>query len=128
VIKSGTYPTLVETGYDSRLISGGVPSMRKTALVGAILLLATAAAAQTGAGWKTLFNGKDLSNWSVTGNADWKVTDGVIEATKARGFLLTKESYTDFEFRADVWTTPDSNGGLLFRITKPDDPGDLKRD
>ena len=97
--------------------------MRRTALVGAILLLATAATAQTGAGWKTLFNGKDLNNWSVTGNADWKVTDGVIEATKARGFLLTKESYTDFEFRADVWTTPDSNGGLLFRITKPDDPG-----
>jgi len=61
--------------------------------------------------------------WNVTGNADWRVADGVIEATKARGFLLTKESYTDFELRADVWTTPDSNGGVLFRITKPDDPG-----
>lgn len=81
------------------------------------------ALAQTGTGWKDLFNGKDLSNWNVTGNADWQVKDGVIEATKARGFLVTKESYTDFELRADVWTTPDSNGGILFRITKPDDPG-----
>ena len=98
--------------------------MRRTAgLIALIVAVATGAAAQTGAGWKKLFNGKDLSNWNVTGNADWRVADGIIEATKARGFLLTKESYTDFELRADVWTTPDSNGGVLFRITKPDDPG-----
>ena len=97
--------------------------MRKTLLILFLLVVAVAASAQTGAGWKTLFNGKDLSNWNVTGNADWTVKDGVIEATKARGFLVTKESYTDFELRADVWTTPESNGGLLFRITKPDDPG-----
>jgi len=96
---------------------------RKASLIVAIWLTAVAASAQTGAGFKNLFNGKDLSNWNVTGNADWQVKDGVIEATKARGFLVTKESYTDFELRADVWTTPDSNGGLLFRITKPEDPG-----
>jgi hypothetical protein len=40
-----------------------------------------AATAQSG-GWTKLFNGKDLSNWNVTRNADWRVTDGVIEATK----------------------------------------------
>ena len=98
--------------------------MRRTAALLALLVAAGAgAAAQTGGGFTTLFNGKDLSNWNVTGNADWRVADGIIEATKARGFLLTKESYTDFELRADVWTTPDSNGGVLFRITKPDDPG-----
>ena len=81
------------------------------------------ASGQTAGTWKNLFNGKDLSNWNVTGNADWRVTDGVIEATRARGFLVTKESYTDFEMHADVWVTADSNGGILFRITKPDDPG-----
>src|SRR5436853_6333340 len=97
--------------------------MRKTISIALLVLAAAAGSAQTGAGWKSLFNGKDLGNWNLTGNADWQVKDGVIEATKARGFLVTKESYTDFEFRADVWTTPDSNGGLLFRITKPEDPG-----
>src|SRR5689334_14684380 len=103
--------------------------MRTTAFLIALVIASAAgirhvpaAAAQSG-GWTKLFNGKDLSNWNVTGNADWQVKDGVIEATKARGFLVTKESYTDFELRADVWTTPDSNGGLLFRITKPEDPG-----
>jgi 3-keto-disaccharide hydrolase len=96
---------------------------RKFMAIVLLVLAAAAASAQTGAGWKSLFNGKDLSNWNVTGNADWQVKDGVIEATKARGFLVTRESYGDFELRADVWTTPDSNGGLLFRITKPEDPG-----
>jgi hypothetical protein len=104
--------------------------MRTTALAIALVLAGIAglshvpaAAAQANGGWTTLFNGKDLSNWNVTGNADWRVADGVIEATKARGFLVSKQSYTDFELRADVWTTPDSNGGVLFRITKPEDPG-----
>jgi len=57
------------------------------------------------------------------GNADWRVGDGVIEATKARGFLVSKQSYGDFELRGDIWVTADSNGGFLFRITKPEDPG-----
>jgi hypothetical protein len=103
--------------------------MRTTVVVIALVVAAIVgishapASAQTAAGWTNLFNGKDLSNWNVTGNADWRVTDGVIEASKARGFLVSKQSYGDFEMRADVWTTPDSNGGLLFRITKPEDPG-----
>src|SRR5258705_3924128 len=81
------------------------------------------AAAQTGGGWIILFNGKDLNNWNKTGNANWRVVDGVIEADMPRGFLVTRESYDDFEMHADIWVTADSNGGVLFRITKPDDPG-----
>jgi 3-keto-disaccharide hydrolase len=103
--------------------------MRTTVVVIALAFAAVSGiglvsiSAQTAGNWTNLFNGRDLSNWNVTGNADWRVTDGVIEASRARGFLVTKESYTDFEMRADVWVTADSNGGLLFRITKPEDPG-----
>jgi len=70
-----------------------------------------------------LFNGKNLDNWEKTGNANWRVVDGIIEADMPRGFLLTKESYGDFDLRAEIWVTPDSNGGVLFRITNPKDPG-----
>jgi len=73
-------------------------------------------------GWVSLI-GKDLSNWDVTGTADWKIGGGIIEATKARGFLLTKQSYTDFDLRGEVYALADSNGGFLFRITNPKDPG-----
>jgi 3-keto-disaccharide hydrolase len=104
--------------------------MRTTAIVIALFLVGAGAitgvagvAAQRAAGWTTLFNGKNLDNWEKTGNANWRVVDGVIEADMPRGFLLTKESYGDFDLRAEIWVTPDSNGGVLFRITKPEDPG-----
>jgi hypothetical protein len=104
--------------------------MRTTAVVIALFLVGVAgvtrppfAAAQRDAGWTTLFNGKNLDNWTKTGNANWRVVNGIIEADMPRGFLVSKESYGDFELRADVWTTPDSNAGVLFRITKPEDPG-----
>src|SRR6266571_6619078 len=104
--------------------------MRTTAIVIALFLVGSGAitgvhgvAAQTVAGWTTLFNGKNLDNWQKTGNANWRVVDGIIEADMPRGFLLTKESYGDFDLRADIWVTADSNGGVLFRITNPKDPG-----
>ena len=87
----------------------------------AFVLLVSSATAQSN-GWVSLI-GTDLSNWNVTGNADWKIGNGIIEATKARGFLLTKDSYTDFDLRGEVWALADSNGGFLFRITDPKDPG-----
>ena len=100
--------------------------MRTTAIVIALFLVGSGAitgvhgvAAQTVAGWTTLFNGKNLDNWQKTGNANWRVVDGVIEADMPRGFLLTKESYGDFDLRAEIWVTFDSNGGVLFRITRP---------
>src|SRR5258706_2233956 len=101
--------------------------MRTTVVVLALTIAAIVGitympvAAQAGAGWITLFNGKDLNNWNKTGNANWRVVDGVIEADMPRGFLVTRESYDDFEMHADIWVTADSNGGVLFRITKPDD-------
>src|SRR4029434_8453686 len=126
--KSAVCVTFRESGIIPDLTVKGV-LMRTTAFVIALVVAGDAglshvpaAAAQSG-GWTKLFNGKDLSNWNVTGNADWRVTDGVIEATKARGFLVSKQSYGDFELRGDIWATADSNGGFLFRITKPKDPG-----
>src|ERR1700704_6424360 len=113
----------------------GVIAMRTTTVVFALFLVVAGAitavpgvAAQTGAGWTTLFNGKNLDNWEKTGNANWRVVDGIIEADMPRGFLLTKESYTDFDLRAEIWVTADSNGGVLFRITNTTDPGIKNRE
>jgi len=104
--------------------------MRATAVIVALFVVGLAgvtrvpaASAQKGGGWTKLFNGKNLDNWTKTGNANWRVVNGVIEADMPRGFLLSKDSYADFDLRADIWVTPDSNGGVLFRITKPEDPG-----
>jgi hypothetical protein len=103
--------------------------MRKLAVVVALLLIGAPgasrvpAAAQGGEGWTTLFDGKTFNQWTMTGNANWRLKDGMAEADMPRGYLVSRASYTDFEFRADVWVTPSSNAGVLFRITDPRDPG-----
>ena len=104
--------------------------MRISSVVMALVLVGTigvsrapAALGQTGAGWVTLFDGKNFNNWTMTGNANWHITDGIAEADVARGFLVSRQSYGDFELRADVWARPESNGGILFRITDARDPG-----
>jgi hypothetical protein len=84
---------------------------------------ATAAPGQAEGAWVTLFDGKSFSNWTMTGNANWRIAYGMIEADRPRGFLVSRQSYGDFELRADVFTLPESNGGILFRITDVRDPG-----
>jgi hypothetical protein len=84
---------------------------------------AYAALGQTGAGWVTLFDGKNLDQWVTTGNANWRLVDGLVEADMPRGYLVSKQSYGDFELRVDVWVTPASNAGVMLRITDPEDPG-----
>jgi Domain of Unknown Function (DUF1080) len=104
--------------------------MRTSRVVMALFLVGAAAVAgvpaapaQTGTGWVTLFDGKNLDNWVKTGNANWRLADGVVEADMPRGYLVSKESYGDFELRGEVWTAPESNAGFMFRITDPKDPG-----
>jgi hypothetical protein len=36
---------------------------------------------------------------------------------------VSRQSYGDFELRAETWVRPESNAGILFRITDPRDPG-----
>lgn len=104
--------------------------MRLSAVLLALVLVGsagfnhtTAAAGQAGGGWVTLFDGKSLDQWVTTGNANWRVTDEVVEADMPRGYLVSRASYVDFELRAEVWVRPESNAGIMFRITDVKDPG-----
>jgi hypothetical protein len=68
----------------------------------AIVCLACLAAA----GLRPLFNGKDLSSFTTTGSAKWRVEDGVIIGgqdgdPKRSGMLVTKEQFKDFELELD---------------------------
>jgi Domain of Unknown Function (DUF1080) len=46
------------------------------------------ASAQADAGWVTLFDGKNLDNWTQIGDANWRIVDGAVEADKGNGFLV----------------------------------------
>jgi hypothetical protein len=78
------------------------------------------AAGQADAGWVTLFDGKNLDNWSAIGDANWRIADGVVEADKGNGFLVSKTAYTDYQIRAEFWVDSDANSGIFIRATDPD--------
>ena len=47
---------------------------------------------QADAGWITLFDGSNLDNWNPIGNANWTLVDGVVQADKGSGHLVSKNS------------------------------------
>lgn len=72
------------------------------------------------AGFCPLFNGKDLSGWTVdSGAADsWEVKDGALivrGAPEDVGWLMTTRSYADFVLRLEYKYDAGANSGITFR-------------
>ncbi len=73
-----------------------------------------AAAPSEDEGWISLFNGEDLTGWKISDNGLFKVEDGKIVVSGPRAHLFTEQEFTNFEFSAEVMTTPGSNSGIYF--------------
>ena len=82
---------------------------------------------QGDAGWVTLLDGsnpKTLDNWNRIGDANWRAEDGAIVADKGKGgHLVSKNSYKDFQIRAEFWADHTTNSGIFIRISDPKDVG-----
>ena len=78
------------------------------------------AAGQADAGWVTLLDGTNLDNWNQIGDANWRIADGAAQADKGNGFLVSKNTYGDFQIRAEFWVDDDANSGIFIRCTDPD--------
>jgi len=78
---------------------------------------------QSDAGWVTLLDGsnpKTLDNWNRVGDANWRAEGGAVVADKGKGgHLLSKNSYKDFQIRAEFWADHTTNSGIFIRITDP---------
>ena len=91
----------------------------------AVALMVVGCAHRSGsdAGWITLLDGSpaSLNNWTRVGDANWRSEDGVIVADKAKGssFLLSKDSYRDYQIRAEFWADHTTNSGIFMRISDP---------
>jgi hypothetical protein len=75
-------------------------------------------------GWITLIDGpKGLENWDQVGSANWAVVDGVVQADKRlgkdAGFLVSKNTYKDFQIRVEFWVSDDANSGIFMRCQDP---------
>jgi hypothetical protein len=78
---------------------------------------------QSDAGWVTLFDGSNLDNWTAVGKANWRIEDKLLQADKGSGHLVSKNSYSDFQLRAEFWVDADANSGIFIRCTDPQKPG-----
>lgn len=69
----------------------------------------------------SLFNGKDLSGWTIYGTELWYVEDGLLICEsgpdKEYGYLGTDKQYKDFELTLEFKQGADGNSGVFFRST-----------
>lgn len=67
-------------------------------------------------GFSPLFNGRDLDGWTPLGDPNWTVEGGVLSADKgAMSFLVSRDSFRDFDLRAELWVSDDANSGIFIR-------------
>jgi Domain of Unknown Function (DUF1080) len=71
-------------------------------------------------GWISLFDGKTLKNWKVGKNASTFSADSgmiIVNGPTAHLFYVgdvNQHNFKNFEFKAQVMTTPGSNSGIYF--------------
>jgi 3-keto-disaccharide hydrolase len=98
-------------------------AMKKTlAFLSVSLLLTTAAMAADEAGFVSLFNGQDTSNWHLRrkdGHNSWTVAEGVLKNTVNPGEhgtdLVTDKKFWNFTVRYEFQVPDNSNSGFYLR-------------
>ena len=92
----------------------------------------TLTAAEAAAGWTLLFDGKTLDAWRGYGretlpDAGWEIKDGTLRTVaKVKGSeLITRKTFTDFEFSWEWRVAPGGNNGVRYFVTekRPKSPG-----
>lgn len=67
----------------------------------------------------SIFNGKDLSGWTIHGTEKWYVEDGKLICEsgpdKQYGYLSTNKSYKNFELTLEFKQDANGNSGVFFR-------------
>ena len=72
--------------------------------------------------WTTLIDGASgLENFDRLGDANWRAEDGAIVADKAKvaSYLVSKNSYKDFQIKAEFWADHTTNSGIFIRLSDP---------
>lgn len=89
--------------------------MKKISLLFAFVLFLQVVQAQK----IKLFNGKDLSNWTIHGTEKWYVQDGemICESgpDKQYGYLSTNGKYKNFNLTLEFKQEANGNSGVFFR-------------
>ena len=70
---------------------------------------------------QSLFNGKDLSGWTIYGTEKWYVEDGLLVCESGPdeqyGYLATDQHYKDFTLSLEFKQEANGNSGVFIRST-----------
>lgn len=102
-----------------------MPNAQRTiaAAFAATLALAGCAMMQGTSGWETLIDGgRGMDNFTNMGGANWHSEGDAIVADQRPGnqptyYLATKQTFRDFDLRAEFWVSADANSGIYTRCT-----------
>jgi hypothetical protein len=90
------------------------------------LLACSGSKSQKTDGWISLFDGKSFNGWKVGNNAStFSIENGMIVANGPVAHLfyvgeVQHHQFKNFEFKAEVMTTPGSNSGIYFHTQYQD--------
>jgi hypothetical protein len=94
-------------------------------LMKVVILFWLLAAASPAAEWKQLFNGKDLTGWTMVGPGRFVIEDGMLKTEGGMGLLwYTGRQFSNSTIRVVFKTaSPNANSGVYIRLPeKPKDP------
>lgn len=90
--------------------------MKKIIFLVAAFALSTGLFAQKAV---SIFNGKDLTGWTIHGTEKWYVENGLLICEsgpdKAYGYLSTDKDYKNFDLTLQFQQDADGNSGVFFR-------------
>jgi hypothetical protein len=87
--------------------------------MGATLAIGGCAGMSGGGDWVILVDGskmQTLDGWAALGEGNWSFVDGSLQGKNGKaGFLVSKDSYSDFMIRAEFWADEEANSGIFLR-------------
>lgn len=101
--------------------------MMKSYAVAVLLAICFSFTGQQQSDWISLFDGKTLKGWKASENpGTFKVENGTIVVHGPRAHLfyvgpVKDHNFKNFEFKAQVMTTPGSNSGMYFHTEYQDE-------
>ncbi|MBR1121265.1 DUF1080 domain-containing protein [Bradyrhizobium lablabi] len=112
----------------TKIKPGGLTLTKHLATLAAGLLIGAAAIQFSGTasgqdGWVTLVDGSKMGDWTEVGKANWAMKDGALVADKITegkdpSYLVSKESWKDFQIKAEFWADDDTNSGIFIRCAE----------
>jgi len=92
-----------------------------TAMLLSFTLLVILCSLAPQSGKKPLFNGKDLTGWTIYGTEKWYVEKGKLVCengpSKQYGYLATDKFYKNFDLTLEFLQESNGNSGVFFRST-----------